>query len=121
MISSEETENPKHQSAKSLENLKLEQIIKNSYDSILVTDRNGEVSKAEVDAKRDAFRDARKAFRAVKSTDDEARKAAEVGDAAVPAPGGAASAARLIEIACPAGGSCRRRSAGSRSAAPDAP
>lgn len=40
------------------------------------TDKNGEVSKAEVDAKRDAFRDARKAFREVKSTDDEARKAA---------------------------------------------
>lgn len=40
------------------------------------TDKNGEVSKAEVDAKRDAFRDARKAFRAVKSTDEEARKAA---------------------------------------------
>ncbi|MCR6500787.1 EF-hand domain-containing protein [Shinella sp. CPCC 101442] len=39
-------------------------------------DKNGEVSKAELDARRDAFRDARKAFREVKSTDDEARKAA---------------------------------------------
>ena len=40
------------------------------------TDKNGEVSKAEVQAKQEAFRDARKAFREVKSTDDEARKAA---------------------------------------------
>ncbi|WP_421592237.1 EF-hand domain-containing protein [Shinella sp. M27] len=39
-------------------------------------DKNGEVSKAEVDARREAFRDARKAFREVKSSDDEARKAA---------------------------------------------
>lgn len=39
-------------------------------------DKNGEVTKAEVDAKRDAFRDARKAFREVKATDGEARAAA---------------------------------------------
>ena len=43
MSSSEEIVNQNHLSAKSLENLKLEQIIKNSYDSILVTDRAGEV------------------------------------------------------------------------------
>lgn len=42
----------------------------------LDTDRNGEVTKAEVDAKREAFRDARKAFRAVKATEGEARDAA---------------------------------------------
>ena len=39
-------------------------------------DKNGEVAKAEVDAKREAFRDARKAFREVKATDGEARQAA---------------------------------------------
>ncbi len=39
-------------------------------------DKNGEVTKAEVDAKREAFRDARKAFREIKSSDDDARKAA---------------------------------------------
>lgn len=39
-------------------------------------DKNGEVTKAEVDAKRDAFRDARKAFREVKATDGEAKQAA---------------------------------------------
>lgn len=39
-------------------------------------DKNGEVAKAEVDAKRDAFRDARKAFREVKATDGEAKQAA---------------------------------------------
>lgn len=42
----------------------------------LDADKNGEVTKAEVDAKRDAFRDARKAFREVKATDGEARDAA---------------------------------------------
>ncbi len=40
------------------------------------TDKNGEVTKAEVDAKRDAFRDARKAFSEVKTTDGEARQEA---------------------------------------------
>jgi Ca2+-binding EF-hand superfamily protein len=39
-------------------------------------DKNGEVTKAEVDAKRDAFRDARKAFREVKASDGEAKQAA---------------------------------------------
>ena len=39
-------------------------------------DKNGEVTKAEVDAKREAFRDARKAYRAVKATDGEAKEAA---------------------------------------------
>lgn len=39
-------------------------------------DKNGEVAKAEVDAKREAFRDARKAFREVKTTDGEAKQAA---------------------------------------------
>lgn len=39
-------------------------------------DKNGEVTKAEIDAKRGAFRDARKAFREIKSNDDEARQAA---------------------------------------------
>lgn len=39
-------------------------------------DKNGEVTKAEVDAKREAFRDARKAFREVKATEGEARDAA---------------------------------------------
>lgn len=39
-------------------------------------DGNGEVTKAEVDAKREAFRDARKAYRAVKATEGEARDAA---------------------------------------------
>jgi Ca2+-binding EF-hand superfamily protein len=40
------------------------------------TDKNGEVTKAEVDARHEAFRDARKAFREVKATDGEAREAA---------------------------------------------
>lgn len=39
-------------------------------------DKNGEVTKAEVDAKRDAFRDARKAFHAVKANGGEARQEA---------------------------------------------
>ena len=39
-------------------------------------DKNHEVTKAEVDAKRDAFRDAREAFRTVKATDGEAKEAA---------------------------------------------
>lgn len=39
-------------------------------------DKNGEVTKAEVDAKREAFRDARKAFREVKASDGEARQEA---------------------------------------------
>lgn len=39
-------------------------------------DKNGEVTKAEVDTKREAFRDARKAFREVKANDGEARDAA---------------------------------------------
>lgn len=42
----------------------------------LDTDKNGEVTKAEADAGREAFRDARKAFRAVKATEGEARDAA---------------------------------------------
>lgn len=43
----------------------------------LDTDKNGEVTKAEVDAKRDAFREARKAFHAVKASEGEARQAAQ--------------------------------------------
>ncbi|WP_168168882.1 EF-hand domain-containing protein [Shinella sp. HZN7] len=39
-------------------------------------DKNGEVTKAEVDARREAFRDARKAVREVKATDGEAKAAA---------------------------------------------
>lgn len=39
-------------------------------------DGNGEVTRAEVDAKREAFRDARKAFREVKATGGEARQEA---------------------------------------------
>lgn len=39
-------------------------------------DKNGEVTKAEVDARREAFRDARKAFREVKASEGEARDAA---------------------------------------------
>ena len=41
------------------------------------TDKNSTVTKAEIDAKREAFRDARKAFRAVKATEGEARQAAQ--------------------------------------------
>jgi Ca2+-binding EF-hand superfamily protein len=39
-------------------------------------DKNGEVTKAEVDAKREAFRDARRAFREIKATDGEAKQEA---------------------------------------------
>lgn len=42
----------------------------------LDADKSGDVTKAEVDAKREAFRDARKAFHAVKATEGEARDAA---------------------------------------------
>jgi Ca2+-binding EF-hand superfamily protein len=42
----------------------------------LDADGNGEVTKAEVDAKREAFREARKAYREVKATDGEARQEA---------------------------------------------